>query len=71
MLFLCFSLGEHLVGVYEDIDDNSTDKRSVFADEGGETTNVFYSEDVIERLGAEWLCLLLTNNSFGPCLCWP
>ncbi|XP_068712559.1 endosome/lysosome-associated apoptosis and autophagy regulator family member 2-like isoform X1 [Montipora foliosa] len=33
------SLGEHLLGVYEDIDDNSTDKRSVFADEGGPVTN--------------------------------
>ena len=51
MLFLCFSLGEHLVGVYEDIDDNSTDKRSVFADEGGETTNVF----TLKMLLKDWV----------------
>ena len=36
MCFSCFSLAERLVGIYEDVDENSTEP-SVFSEEGGET----------------------------------
>ena len=42
MCFSCFSLAERLVGIYEDVDDNSTEL-SVFSEEGGETNSFFLS----------------------------
>ena len=36
MFFVLFSLAERLVGIYEDVDENSTEP-SVFSNEGGET----------------------------------
>ena len=41
-VFSCFSLAERLVGIYENVDDNSTEV-SVFSEEGGETTSFFLS----------------------------
>ena len=39
-MFFCFSLAERLVGIYEDVDENSTEP-SVFSEEGGEATSFF------------------------------
>ena len=36
MCFPCFIIAERLVGIYEDVDENSTEP-SVFSEEGGET----------------------------------
>ena len=30
-----FSLAEHLLGIYEDVRDNTTDETSVFGEDGG------------------------------------
>ena len=53
-MFFCFSLAERLVGIYEDVDENSTEP-SVFSEEGGEATSFF--SNLYEARKKNYRCL--------------